>query len=80
MPFLYVCVTTLILWDFPLNLIDKLCEKISYSTQIGEISRWLVRVINSRFIVEKVLSLVKFLQNSVYNTSGAKTGQFSQWQ
>ena len=49
------------LWDFPLNLIDKLCEKISYSTQIGEISRWLVRVINSRFIVEKSVKSCQIL-------------------
>ena len=30
--------------------------------------------------MKKVLSLVKFLQNSVYNTSGANRGQFLQWQ
>ena len=69
MPFLYVCVTTLILWDFALNLIDKLCEKISYSTQIGQISRWLVRVINSRFIVFTKYSVMSWCINTINQTS-----------
>ena len=51
--------------------------KISYWTQTGEISRWLVWVINSRFIVEKIVKsspiLTKF---SAWYFRGVIQGRF----
>ena len=58
-------------------LSDKFGENIPYWTQIGEISRWLVWVINSGFMVEQIVkSSLNFYKIQCMIPQGVIQGRF----